>query len=52
MKKQTYSKKLVFVSKGTMKNSSFQRLWQILHRVVATATSFCDRVGGYVHILS
>ena len=31
--------------KGTMKNNSFQRLWQILHRVVATATSFCDRVG-------
>ena len=38
--------KLVFVSKGTMKNSSFQRLLQILHLVVATATSLCDRVGG------
>ena len=27
-----------------MKNSSFQRLWQILHRVVATRGLICDRV--------
>ena len=39
MKKQT------FVSKGTMKNCSFQTFCQILPRHVATPLSFCDRVG-------